>query len=151
METTKLVQAFKDELNLTEQGFIELTEQKKGLIIDVKTKDGFKLARKERTERNKTIEGVDRLAIDGKAAVDEARNILKDRINKIYAPIVTSFEVEDAKQKEEKKRKEREEQERIQSLRDQINAISQFSTNLIINHSKSSISNHHANYYNGDE
>lgn len=130
METTKLVKAFETELNLTEEGFIELTEQKKGLVIDVKTEEGFKLARKERTERNKTIEGVDRLAIDGKAAVDEARNILKDRINKIYAPTVTSFEAEELRRKEEKKRIAKEEAERIEKIREQINSIRQFSNNL---------------------
>ena len=131
METIKIVTAFETELNLTEEGFIKLTEQKNGLVIDVKTTEGFKLARKERTERNKTIEGVDRLAIDGKTAVDEARNVLKERINKIYAPIVTAFEVEDLRQKEEKKKKAQDEAERIEKIRDQINSIRLFATNLI--------------------
>ncbi len=131
METKALVQAFEKELNLTEQGFITLTEQKRGLVIDVKTTDGFKFARKERTERNKTIEGVDRLAIDGKTAVDGARNILKERINKIYAPIVTAFEVEDLRRKEEVKRKKQAEAERVEKIREQINGIRQFSINII--------------------
>lgn len=130
METNKLVQAFENELNLTEQGLLELTEQKKGLVIDVSTEEGFKLARKERTEQNKIIKNIDDLAISGKKSVDEARNVLKERVAEIYAPTVTAFEAENLRRKEEAKRKEQEEAERIQKIRDQINSIRQFSTNL---------------------
>ena len=130
METTKLVQAFEVELNLTEQGLLELAEKKKGLIIDVSTDEGFNLARKERTEQNKVLERIDRLAIDGKKSVDEARNSLKDRVSAIYAPNVTAFEAEDVRRKEEAARKKREEEERIQGIRNQINSIRQFATSL---------------------
>ncbi len=131
METNKLVQAFETELNLTEEGFKTLIEQKKNLVIDVSTEDGFKLARKERSEQNKILGNIDRLAIDGKKSVDEARNSLKERVEKIYAPTVTAFLNEDNRRKEEKARKEREEAERIEGIRAQINSIRQFSTNLI--------------------
>jgi len=131
METTALVKAFETELNLNEQGFKDLIERKKGLVIDVKTKDGFKLARKERTEQNGIVKDIDRLAIDGKNAVDLVRSELKEKVIKIFAPIVTAFEAEDLRQKEAKKEAERKEAERIQIMRDQINSISNFSSNLI--------------------
>lgn len=127
MEANKLVQAFESELNLTEQGLLELSEQKKGLVIDVKTDAGFKLARKERTEQNKIIKNIDDLAISGKKSVDEARNVLKTRVANIYAPIVTAFEAENIRRKEEEARIAKIEEERIQSIRNEINAIRNFS------------------------
>ncbi len=130
METTKLVQAFKTELNLTDQGLLELTEQKKGLVIDVTTEEGFKLARKERTEQNKLLKNIDNLAIDGKKSVDEARNVLKDRVSEIYAPTVTAFEAENIRRKEAERIKKEVEEKRVQAIRDQINSIRQFATNL---------------------
>lgn len=131
METKTLVQAFETELNLTEQGFKELTERKKGLVIDIKTDDGFKLARKERTEQNNLIKDIDRLAIDGKNDIDEVRNKLKVRVVKIFAPTVNAFEAENLRRKEEAAKAARLEEERIQAIHDQINSIREFSTNLI--------------------
>jgi hypothetical protein len=130
METTKLVQAFKSELNLTDQGLLELTKQKKGLVIDVTTEEGFKLARKERTEQNKLLKNIDDLAIGGKRSVDEARNVLKDRVSEIYAPTVTAFEAENIRRKEAERIKKEAEEKRVQAIRDQINSIRQFATNL---------------------
>lgn len=129
METNKLVQAFETELNLTEQGLRELSEQKKGLVIDVTTESGFKLARKERTEQNKLLKNIDDLAISGKRSVDDARGILKERVTEIYAPNVTAFEAEDIRRKEEAKRLEQIEAERLQNMRNQINSISAFAMN----------------------
>ena len=131
METTKLVQAFETELNLTEKGLRELIEQKKDLVLDVSTEEGFKLARKERTEQNKLLKKIDDLAIGGKKSVDEARSSLKERVSAIYAANVTAFENEDIRRKEAAARKKREEEERIQGIRTQINSICQFATNLV--------------------
>lgn len=130
METNKLVQAFESELNLTEQGLLELTEQKKGLVIDVSTDEGFKLARKERTEQNKILKNIDDLAISGKKSVDQARSILKERVAEIYAPTVTAFEAENIRRKEAERIKKEAEEKRIQEIRNQINSIRQFATNL---------------------
>ena len=130
METTNLVQAFKNELNLTDQGLLELTEQKKGLVIDVTTEEGFKLARKERTEQNKILKNIDDLAISGKKSVDEARNVLKDRVSEIYSPTVTSFEAENIRRKEADRVKKEVEEKRVKAIHDQINSIRQFATNL---------------------
>ena len=128
--TLKIVQAFELELNLTEQGLLKLTEQKKGLVIDVKSEAGFKLARKERTEQNKTVKNIDDLGIAGKHSVDAARVILKDRVIKIYAPIVTAFEEEDKIRKEKAKKKEVAEASRIKLIKDEINNLRQFALNL---------------------
>jgi len=130
METTKLTAAFETELNLTEQGFSELTEQKKGLVIDVSTEAGFKLARKERSEQNGTLKDIDRLAVDGKTAIDSVRNTLKERVIGIYAPIVTAFEAENIKRKEAEAKKKEKEAERIKAIRDQINGIRLWANNL---------------------
>lgn len=129
MENTNITKVFEEELNLTEQGFIELVERKKGLVIDVTTDDGFKLARKERTEMNRIHARIDRLAIDGKSQIDASRNDLKSRVSDIYAVNVEAFEKEDAKRKEEKKRKEIEKQERIKKIKDEINKIHAYADN----------------------
>ena len=131
METTTLVKAFETELNLTEEGFKELNEKKKGLVIDVKTEAGFKLARKERTEQNGIVKDIDRLAIDGKAAVDEVGGQLKERVLKVFAPIVNAFEAEDLARKAKAKEKELAEVERVRKITEQIESIRQFSTGLV--------------------
>lgn len=130
MDTTKLVAAFENELNLTEQGFIELASQKEGLVIDVKTEAGFKLARKERTEQNKILKNIDDLAISGKRSVDDARNTLKERVSNIYLPIVSAFEAEQEIRKEAARLKAEAEAERVNNIRAEIEGIRQFSMNL---------------------
>jgi len=130
MDKNSLVEAFKKELSLTEKGLAELTEKKKGLVIDVSTDDGFKLARKERTEQNKLLERIDRIGIDGKKAVDDARGALKESIIEIYSSTVTAFEAEDVRRKQEEKRKKEEEENRINGIREEINGIRLFSSNL---------------------
>ena len=130
MDTTKLVAAFENELNLTEHGLIELANQKKGLAIDVKTEDGFKLARKERTEQNKILKNIDDLAISGKRSVDDARNTLKERVSNIYLPIVSAFEAEQEIRKEAARLKAEAEAERVNNIKVQIEGIRQFSMNL---------------------
>lgn len=130
METNNIVQAFEQELNLTEQGLLELIEQKKGLIIDVNTEAGFKLARKERTEQNKIIKNIDDLAITGKKSVDKARSVLKDRVFSIYAPTVTAFEAENLRRQEVEAQKKLKEENRINTMRERINNIRKLSTDL---------------------
>jgi len=127
---SKIIQAFEKEVNLTEQGLSELTETKKGLVIDVNTKSGMTLARKERTERNKLIDQVKRVAIDTKSAIDGKRNEITDKITVIFAPIVDAFEAEDLRLKQEKDRLAKEEELRINGIQDQIKGIRNFSVNL---------------------
>lgn len=123
METNNIVKALEQELNLTEQGFAALAEQKKGLVIDVSNEAGFKLARKERVERNGIIKNIDRIAIDSKNAIDEARKDLASRVTKIYAPTVVAFENEDAKRKAKAEEDRIKEEERISGIRANIQSI----------------------------
>lgn len=126
METTKLITAFEQELNLTEQGFIDLKDRKEGLIIDVSTEAGFKAGRKERSEQNAVLKNIDRLAIDGKKSIDEARNDLKLRVSEIYKINVLAFEQEDERRKEEKRKAEAVEAERIRVIKEEIDSIKSF-------------------------
>ena len=125
-----IVATFEAALNLTEQGFIELEEKKKGLLIDVSTDAGFKDARKERTEQNATLKDIDRLAIDGKNDIDSARSTLKDRVIKLYKPTVSAFEAEDTKRKAAKKKAEDDEALRKSKIKDQICGIRLFSIGI---------------------
>lgn len=129
--TTRIIKAFEKEVNLTDEGLALLTEKKKGLVIDIKTKEGMTLARKERTERNKLIDQVKRVAIDTKSAIDARRGSITDQITDIFAPIVTPFEIEDLRLKEEKKRLAIIEEERIKSIKTEINEIRAFALNLM--------------------
>lgn len=127
---SKIIQAFEKEVNLTEQGLAELTETKRGLVIDVSTKSGFTLARKERTERNKLIDQVKRVAIDTKTSIDNKRKEITDSISVIFEPIVNAFEAEDLRQKQEKERLAKLEESRISGIQEQIKGIRNFSANL---------------------
>lgn len=127
---SKIIQAFEKEVNLTEQGLAELTETKRGLVIDVSTKSGFTLARKERTERNKLIDQVKRVAIDTKTSIDNKRKEITDSISVIFEPIVNAFEAEDLRQKQEKERLAKLEESRISGIQEQIKGIRNFSVNL---------------------
>tara|TARA_R110000851_G_C12939254_1_gene552091 strand:- start:47 stop:865 length:819 start_codon:yes stop_codon:yes gene_type:complete len=127
---SKIIQAFEKEVNLTEQGLAELTEKKLGLLIDVNTKSGMTMARKERTERNKLIEQVKRVAIDTKSSIDSKRNEITDKITVIFAPIVDAFEAEDLRLKQEAERIAKEEQGRIDEIKSQIAGIRNFSLSL---------------------
>lgn len=123
MESTKLVLAFREELSLTEQGMLELKEKKKGLTLDVKTDSGFKEARKERTERNKLLKSIDSLAIDGKKAVDEAREQLKKEVTSAYHSIVSQFETEDADRKKKAEEEAEKEAKRVAGIKSSIESI----------------------------
>jgi len=100
MQTKAITTSFETELNLTEQGLKDLAATKEGLLIDVATDAGFKLARKERVERNGIHKNIDRLAIDGKNAIDEARKDLKARVSAIFQSNVEAFEKEDLRRKQ---------------------------------------------------
>ena len=130
MEKNKFVLAFEKELNLTEKGMEALSEKKLNLVIDVTTDEGFKEARKERSEQNKILTSIDRLGIDGKKSIDEARNTLKNRVTAIFEPIVTSFIKEDIKRKTEVARLARLEEERIEAIHVKINAMRNLAVNL---------------------
>lgn len=127
---SKIIQAFEKEVNLTEQGLKDLTETKKNLVIDVSTKSGFTLARKERTERNKLVEQVKRVAIDTKASIDGKRKEIVDSINNIYEPIVDLFEAEDLRQKQEKEKLAKIEEDRVNGIKAKIANLRNFSLSL---------------------
>ena len=55
MESLAIVKAFEKELSLNEKGMLALKEKKSGLVFDVKSADGFKSAKKEKQEMNKTL------------------------------------------------------------------------------------------------
>jgi len=135
MSAITLIKTFEKELNLTEKGLIELAESKKGLVFDVSTDAGFKAARKEKNEQNTWLKDIDRLAIDSKTSIDDARKELKSKVEKIYLPTVNAFDNEDAKRKEEKRLKEEAEQERVLEIKKHIEGISDNAKNL---HGKSS-------------
>lgn len=135
MSAQPLIKAFEKELNLTEKGLAELAESKKGLVFDVSTNDGFKAARKEKTEQNGLLKDIDRLAIDSKSSIDDARKELKSKVEKIYLPTVNAFDNEDAKRKEAKKIQEAAEESRIAEIKKHIASIEDNAKNL---HGKSS-------------
>ena len=128
--TTKIIKAFEKEVNLTEEGLAELKEKKLGLVIDVTTKSGMTIARKERTERNKYIEQVKRAAIDVKSAIDARRGSITDEVMEIYAPTVDAFEAEDLRLKQEKEKAAKKEEERIEVIRKQITQIRLFTSGI---------------------
>lgn len=130
MTTQAIVATFETELNLTEKGFAELVEKKKGLLIDVSTDAGFKEARKERTEQNSILKDIDRLAIDGKNSLDDARSTLKVRVSNVFKPIVDAFEAEDTKRKLAKKKAEDDESDRVKGIKDEIAGIRQFAIGI---------------------
>lgn len=127
---SQIIRAFEKEVNLTEQGLNDLSEQKKGLVIDVSTKSGFTLARKERTERNKLIEQVKRAAIDTKATIEIRRQEITSTITDIFQPIVDQFESEDLRQKQEKERLAKEEEARVAGIRTEMQGIRSFAYSL---------------------
>ena len=127
MQTKAITTSFETELNLTEQGLKDLAATKEGLLIDVATDAGFKLARKERVERNGIHKNIDRLAIDGKNAIDEARKDLKERVSAIFQSNVEAFEKEDLRRKQIAEQEAKKEQERIDSILQNIEGIKRFS------------------------
>ena len=126
MKSNNIVLAMQTELNLTEKDLIELEKEKAGLVFDVKTDSGFKAAKKERQERNKINGNIDRLAIDGKKAIDEIRVTLKDRVEAAYTNIVQPFEVEDAERKRIAAEAKEKEQARVDAIQDRINLMRSF-------------------------
>lgn len=127
---SKIIKAFEKEVKQTDQDILELTERKKGLVIDMSTDAGFKEGRKERTELNKSLKEIDSIAIQGKNDIDAQRKIYKERVSDIYKPIVDQFETEDLRRKELKKQEEIKEAARVKAIRDEINGIRMFSLNL---------------------
>ncbi len=127
---SQIIRAFEKEVNLTEQGLEDLSEKKKGLVIDVSTKSGFTLARKERTERNKLIEQVKRAAIDTKSIIDKRRTEITGTITDIFQPIVDQFEAEDLRQKQEKERLAIAEKQRVDEIHAEMQGIRAFAYSL---------------------
>ena len=132
---SKIIQAFEKEVNLTEKGLKELTETKKNLVIDVSTKSGMTLARKERTERNKYIEHIKRISIDTETLIKDKRAALIDEVTVIYAPIIDAFDAEALRLKQEVERLAQIEEKRVDDIRLEINEIKNFGLKL---HGKSS-------------
>lgn len=123
MQTNNITKAFETELSLTEIGLTELAKEKSKVDLDVATDSGFKAAKKERAERNKLLSNIDRLAIDGKKAIDSVREDLKSNVSSIYNHIIQPMEVEEKKRKELAEKKKREEQERIAKIQLKIDHI----------------------------
>lgn len=127
---SKIIAAFEKEVKQTDKDISTLREQKKGLVIDVSTDSGFKEARKERTEMNKSLTVIDDVAKKGKRDIDVKREEFKDVVRVIYQPIVSQFEIEEQRRKDVKKEEEIKEAARVKAILDQINGIRQFSLNL---------------------
>lgn len=118
--------------SLTEEGLKSLKKRfPKKLVVDMTNEAEFKQARKTRTERNGLTKAINdkRIAFnkDVKAVGD---NLIVD-IDAIYSVVVTPFEKEDHRRKEEALRLEREKQELLDKQIIDINKIKYFVTDSI--------------------
>ena len=125
---TQLIETiFKDEL--TQQGLEELRNRfPSDLVMDMSDDNQFKQARKIRTERNKLNEAIDRRRKDVTGEIKEYGDNLISQVTDIFDVVVSPFEVEDKRRKEEAARLKAIEEEKINESRKQIVSINGFVT-----------------------
>ena len=123
---TQLIETiFKDEL--TQQGLEELRNRfPSDLVMDMSDDNQFKQARKIRTERNKLKEAIDRRRKDVTGEIKEYGDNLISQVTDIVDVVVSPFEVEDKRRKEEAARLKAIEEEKINESRKQIAGINGF-------------------------
>lgn len=112
---------------LTEQGLKDLQDQyPKNLVVNMNNESEFKAARKTRTERNKLIEAIKRRRLDVTADIKKAGDDITGQVENIYSVIVSPFEAEDRRRKEEAAKKAREHEELLIIDRDKIRGFREF-------------------------
>ncbi len=98
---TNLVEVVFQE-DLTKQGLAELRKKyPKTFKLDMQDDNDFKEARKIRTERNKLAKAINDRRISFTSELKDHGDDLINKIDAIYNPIITAFEAEDKRRKEE--------------------------------------------------
>lgn len=119
---------FNDEI--TEAGLDELkAKYPANVVMDMSIDANFKQGRKIRTERNKLVEAINRKRLDVTAELKGKGDTLINEVNGIYDPLVTAFELEDKRQKDEAKRIQEELEALLNEERRRIGTIRTMASN----------------------
>lgn len=114
---------------LTEQGLAELrAKYPTTLVMDMAQDAEFKAARKIRTERNQLVEKIETRRKGVQAEIKTRGDSLIVEVDKIFNPIITKFELEDASRKKEAARLKLLEDEKIKASKLQIQKLHSFIT-----------------------
>lgn len=120
-----LVSAFKNQL--TEQGLADLRKRfPADVVLDMTDEATFKQARKDRTECNKLVEGINRRRIDFSNDLKSYGDHLIGEVKEIFDTVVIPFEKEDKRRKDEEARIKREHEEMLNGQRAQLADIRGF-------------------------
>lgn len=120
-----LASTFKSQL--TEQGLEELRQRfPADVVLDMTDEATFKQARKDRTERNKLTEAINRRRIDFTNDLKAHGDHLVGEVNAIFDTVVIPFEKEDQRRKDEAARIKREHEEMLNGQRSQLADIKGF-------------------------
>tara|TARA_B100001059_G_scaffold16217_2_gene13278 strand:- start:88 stop:1338 length:1251 start_codon:yes stop_codon:yes gene_type:complete len=123
---TNLVEVVYQE-DLTKQGLANLRKQyPKSFSLDMAKDDEFKQGRKIRTERNKLVKSINDRRIGFTNELKAYGDELISKVDVIYDPIISAFEIEDKRRKEEAARIAKEREEFLSKQRDEIAQMGYF-------------------------
>lgn len=127
---SKVVAAFEKEMSLSDADLKQLKANKKNLVFDASTDEGFTLLRKERTEMNKILDNIKRAAIDTNSLITTRRKELEGEVAAIFQKNIDVFNTEDKRRKDVKEAAAVKEAERVSALKLRIEKIGIFAEHL---------------------